>query len=178
MLSFFKTGKNATETQKKICAVYREGACDWSNMSKVVHEVSRWTLLHSPVDQRKLTEMKLRTINVNTTQGIANVLKIFKSIHLLVKMKNVSFILQRKLNRLFGQPNICSFISWHCTSFQSWSCKSIESIIEVKALCLVQRNYSPNPSFLVHYPAFPVEAILWFCSSQLSDSCPSMFLNK
>ena len=25
MLSFFKTGKNATETQKKICAVYREG---------------------------------------------------------------------------------------------------------------------------------------------------------
>ena len=26
MLSFFKKGKNATETQKKICAVYGEGA--------------------------------------------------------------------------------------------------------------------------------------------------------
>ena len=26
MLYYFKKGKNATETQKKICAVYREGA--------------------------------------------------------------------------------------------------------------------------------------------------------
>ena len=31
-----------------------------------------------------------------------------KSIKLLVKMKNVSFILWKKSNRLFGQPNISS----------------------------------------------------------------------
>ena len=40
-----------------------------------------------------------------TTQEIADILKISKSMRLLVKMKNVSFILQKKLNRLFGQPN-------------------------------------------------------------------------
>ena len=35
---------------------------------------------------------------------IAIILKISKSIKLLVKMKNVSFILQEKPNGLFGQP--------------------------------------------------------------------------
>ena len=37
-----------------------------------------------------------------TMQEIADILKISKSIKLLVKMKNVTFILQKKLNRLFG----------------------------------------------------------------------------
>ena len=36
-------------------------------------------------------------------RGIADILKISKSIKLLVKIKNVSFILWKKLNRLFGQ---------------------------------------------------------------------------
>ena len=36
---------------------------------------------------------------------IADILKISKSIKLLVKMKNVSFILRKKLNGLLGQPN-------------------------------------------------------------------------
>ena len=35
---------------------------------------------------------------------IANILKISKSIKLLVKMKNVPFILQEKLNRLLANP--------------------------------------------------------------------------
>ena len=39
-----------------------------------------------------------------TTQEIANILKISKSIKLLVKMKNVSFILWKKPYGLFGQP--------------------------------------------------------------------------
>ena len=39
-------------------------------------------------------------------QEIANILKISKSINLIVKMKNVSFISWKKLNRLFGQPSI------------------------------------------------------------------------
>ena len=40
-----------------------------------------------------------------TMWEIADILKISKSIKLLVKMKNVSFILQKKLKGLFGQPN-------------------------------------------------------------------------
>ena len=44
------------------------------------------------------------------TQEITNILKISKSVQLLVKMKNVSFILWKKLNKLFGQPNILSQI--------------------------------------------------------------------
>ena len=39
------------------------------------------------------------------TWETADILKISKSIKLLVKMKNVSFILWKKLNGLFGWPN-------------------------------------------------------------------------
>ena len=35
-------------------------------------------------------------------------LKVSKSMKLLVKMKNVSLILRKKLNELFGQPNVSS----------------------------------------------------------------------
>ena len=41
-----------------------------------------------------------------TTREIANILKISKSIKLLVRMKNVPFSSWKKLNILFGQPNI------------------------------------------------------------------------
>ena len=41
-----------------------------------------------------------------TTGETEDILKMSKSIKLLVKMKNVSFILQKKLNGLFGQPDI------------------------------------------------------------------------
>ena len=40
------------------------------------------------------------------TWEIADILQISKPIQLLVKMKNVLFILQKKLNGLFGQPTI------------------------------------------------------------------------
>ena len=38
----------------------------------------------------------------HTTQEIANILKISKSINLLVKTKNVYFVLQKKLNKLLS----------------------------------------------------------------------------
>ena len=69
-------------------------------MSKVVCEVSCWTMLRGlsgrpgevDGDQIKiLTENNERY----TTQEIADILKISKSIKLLVKMKNVSFILRK-----------------------------------------------------------------------------------
>ena len=40
-----------------------------------------------------------------TTWEIADILKTAKSIKLLMKMKNVSFIVWKKPYRLFGQPN-------------------------------------------------------------------------
>ena len=40
-----------------------------------------------------------------TMPEISNILEISKSIKLLVKMKNTSSLLWKKLNRLFGQPN-------------------------------------------------------------------------
>ena len=52
---------------------------------------------------------QIKTLTENnqpsTMQEIADILKIFKSIKLLGKMKNVSFILWRKPYGLFGQPN-------------------------------------------------------------------------
>ena len=39
MLYYFKKGKNTTEMQKKICAVYGEGAVTDRNVSEVVCEV-------------------------------------------------------------------------------------------------------------------------------------------
>ena len=40
-----------------------------------------------------------------TTQGRADTLRMPKSTQLLVKIKNVSFILWKKLNRLYGQSS-------------------------------------------------------------------------
>ena len=48
MLYYFKKGKNVTETQKLICAVYGEGAVtDYvkSGLQSFVLEISHWTML-------------------------------------------------------------------------------------------------------------------------------------
>ena len=62
MLYYFKEGKNATETQKKICAVYGEGVwlikCVKSGLQSFVFEISRWMTLHGSVDQRELIVIK------------------------------------------------------------------------------------------------------------------------
>ena len=52
------------------------------------------------------TETFIENNQRNTMWERANILKIPKSIKLLVKMKNVSFILQKKPDELFVQPNI------------------------------------------------------------------------
>ena len=44
-----------------------------------------------------------------TMWKIADILKISKSIKLLVKMKNVTFVLWTKLYGLYGQPNISTY---------------------------------------------------------------------
>ena len=60
---YFKKGKNATETQKDLCGIWR-GCCDWLNVSQVVLEVSCWKFLSwwycSPIGQLMLIEIKSR----------------------------------------------------------------------------------------------------------------------
>ena len=91
-------------------------------------------MLHGWVDQLKLVASnQIETLIENnqryTTQEIADIFKISKSIKFLMKMKNVSFILWEKLNKLFGQPNttitkplttqdekLQEFVSYSCNS--------------------------------------------------------------
>ena len=50
-------------------------------------------------------------------QEMDDIFKISKSIKLLVKMKNVSFILRKKQNKIFGQPNITKIAHISCSNF-------------------------------------------------------------
>ena len=64
MLYYLKKGKNTTEMQNKICAVYGEGAVsDWtcqSGLRSFVLEICPWLMLHGRVEQLKLTAIKQR----------------------------------------------------------------------------------------------------------------------
>ena len=64
ILYYFKKGKNSTEMQKKIHAVYGEGAATGRSWQKWLQsfmlEISRWTMLHSQEDQLKLIGIKSR----------------------------------------------------------------------------------------------------------------------
>ena len=61
---YLKKGKNATEMQKRICAMYGEGAvtdrtCQ-SGLQSFLPEISHRMMLHSQVDQFKLIGIKSR----------------------------------------------------------------------------------------------------------------------
>ena len=101
MLYYFKKGKSVTERQKQICAVYGEGAmtdqmCQTWFVKFPAGDVSLddapWLGRPVEVGSNKI-EPLIENNQHYTTQEIANILKISKSIQLLVKMKNVSFIL-------------------------------------------------------------------------------------
>ena len=113
MLYYFKKGKNTTEVQKKIAAVYGEGAVTDQTCHKWFAKVHAGDFssydaprLGRPVE---VDSEQIETLTENnqcsTTQEIAHILKTSTSVKLLVKIKAVSFILQKKLNRLFGQPS-------------------------------------------------------------------------
>ena len=115
MLYYFKKSKSTTEThKKKICAVYREGAVTDQMCQKwfVKFPAGDFSLDNAPWSGRpvEVGSNQIKTLIESnqhyTTQKITIIFKTSKSIKLFVKMKNVSFILQKKLNGLFGQPNI------------------------------------------------------------------------
>ena len=98
---------------KKICAVYGEGAV-------TDHTCQKWlardfSLDDAPWSSRpvEVDSYQIETLIENnqhyTMRKRADILKISKSIKLLVKMKNVSFILWKTPYRLLGQPNIRKF---------------------------------------------------------------------
>ena len=116
MVYYFKKSKNTTKTQKKICAVCGEDAVTDQMCQNwfVKFHAGDFSLDDAPPLGRpaEVNSDQIETLIVNsqrsTIQEIASILKISKSMKLLVKMKNVSFILRKKLNRLFEQPDISS----------------------------------------------------------------------
>ena len=94
MHDYFKKGKNATEMQKKICAVYGEGAViDWMYQKWFAKFNAREFLLDDAPRSGRPVEVdsdQIKTlIEVNQhsmTWEIAGILKLSKWIKLLVKM--------------------------------------------------------------------------------------------
>ena len=72
MLCYFKKGKNATETQKKVCALYGEGAvtdqlCQkWFAKFHFMLEISRW-MIDTPWSSRpvEVDSDQIRTLIEN-----------------------------------------------------------------------------------------------------------------
>ena len=99
MLYYFKKGESTTEMQTKICAVYGEGAVTDGMCHKwfVKFHAGDSSLDNSPRLGRpvEVDSDQIETVTENnqcyTTLEIANMLKISKSIKLLVKMKNVFY---------------------------------------------------------------------------------------
>ena len=110
MLYYFKKGKNTTEIQKRICAVYGEGAVTDQRCQKWFAKFHARDLLDCAPWSGRPVEIdgnQIETLIENNQwypmSEIADVLKISKSIK-LVKMKSMSFILQKKPYGLFGNP--------------------------------------------------------------------------
>ena len=114
MCYYFKKGKHTTEMQKKkICAVYGEGAVTDQMCQKWFAkfpagdfslDIAPWLGRLVEVDSNQIKTL-IENNQHYTTWEIADILKISKSIKLLVKMRNVSFILYKIINGLFVQTN-------------------------------------------------------------------------
>ena len=98
--------------KNKICVVYGEGAMtDQACQKWFAKFCARDFSLDNAPQLDRIVEVdsdQIKTLIGNneyyTTWEIADILKISKSIKLLVKMKNVSFILWKKLNKFLANP--------------------------------------------------------------------------
>ena len=101
MLYYFKKGKNAAETQKKMCAVYGEGAVSARTCQKWFAKFCAGdsSLDDAPRSGRPVevdseqSETVVESRQHSTMQETAGLLKISKSVKLLLKIKNAYFIL-------------------------------------------------------------------------------------
>ena len=125
MLHYFKKGKNATETQKNICAVYGEGAVTDRMLSKVVCEVCAGGFLldTAPWSGRpvEVDSDQIKTLIENnqryTTRERADILKISKSnvenhLHQLGYLNHFDVWGPRKLSEknLLGHISTCDLL--------------------------------------------------------------------
>ena len=109
LLYYFKKRKNATEMQKK-----KKRFVDFSVDFSPDDAPRSGRPVEVDSDQ---IETLLETNQYYTTREIDDILKISKPIQLLVNMKNVSFVLQRKSHELLANPillHLCR--SDHCLS--------------------------------------------------------------
>ena len=115
MLYYIKKGKNATETQK-ICAAYGEGVVADRTCQKwfVKFHAGNFLLDDAPwsggpveVDTDQI-ETLIENNQCYTMRERADILKIFKSINLLVKITN-AFYFTEKNHIDFCRPNIWSY---------------------------------------------------------------------
>ena len=99
LLYYFKKGKTATETQKRISAVCGEGAVTDQTCQKwfVKFRAGDFSLDDAPQSGRPVEvdsnhiETLIENNQCSTTWETADILKISKSIKLLVKIKNVFY---------------------------------------------------------------------------------------
>ena len=106
--------------KKDLRSIWRR-CCDWMNVSGVICKFCAGDFFLDAPWSGRPAEVNSNQINTliennqhSTMQEIAHILKIFKSIKLLVKMKNMSFTFWKPY-RLFGQPNISMGIKVFCS---------------------------------------------------------------
>ena len=105
-----RTQLKCKKKKEKICAVYGDGAATDQTCQKwfVKFPAGDFLLDDAPQSGRpvEVDSNQIETLIKNNkcyaTWERVDILKISKSIKLLLKMKNVPFILQMKLNGLFG----------------------------------------------------------------------------
>ena len=106
MLYYFKKGKNTNEMQKKDCVMCGEGAvadrmCQKWFLKFCAGDFSLdntpWLGRPVEVDSCQI-ETLIESNQCYTTWEIAGILKISKSIKLLVKMKNVFYFTEKKMD--------------------------------------------------------------------------------
>ena len=112
MLYYFQKGKNAIETQKQIYAVYGEGVVtDWTCQKWFAKFCARdfslddapWLGRPVEVDSNQIEEL-IENNQHSTMQETADILKISKSIKLLVKMKNVFYFTEKNMWTFLANP--------------------------------------------------------------------------
>ena len=111
MLYYFKQGKNANWNAKKDLCCVRRRFCDWSNLSKwfVKFRAEVFSLDDAPRSGRQVEvdgnqiETLIKNNQCYTMREIADILRISKSIKLVVKMKNVFYFMEKTKQTLW--PN-------------------------------------------------------------------------
>ena len=131
MVCFILSRKVKTQLKhtKKFCAVYRDCAVTEQMCQKwfAKFHAGDFSLDNAPRlgRQFEVDSYQIKTLIEDnpyyTTQEIADILKIAKPIKLLMKMKNVSFMLQKKTYGLLANPNhLSDFLGVH------WFCHKVE----------------------------------------------------